>query len=210
MLGEAWQGSARGCENAGFLALGTGIGLGLIINGKLARGATGAAGEIAYLPIGPDTRSGEARHIGAFELEVGTAGILRRYRSGGGDSTVTTVREIFARLDSKDAVAETVIDETARLLALAITALHAFFDPEIVVLGGSIGIRAELIERVRAQMPLVYDRPVSIRASDLGSRAALVGAVSSAMSRLHAEVFGIPNLPGALAVPGTALAKAAE
>lgn len=210
MLGEAWQGSAQGCENAGFLALGTGVGLGLIVNGKLARGATGAAGEVAYLPIGRDTASPEARNIGAFELEVGAAGIVRRYRAGGGADDALTVREIFARLDAGDAVASAVIDETARTLALAITALYSFLDPEIVVLGGSIGIQPQLIERVRRELPVVFDRPVHLRASDLGSRAGLVGAVSSAVNRLHNDIFGIPNLPGELALPGGTLAKAAE
>ena len=69
-LGEAWRGTAQGCRNAAFLALGTGVGLGLIVNGELVRGATGAAGEVAYLPLGGDIVSHAARSVGSFELEV--------------------------------------------------------------------------------------------------------------------------------------------
>lgn len=210
MLGEAWQGAARGVENAGFLALGTGAGLGLIVNGKLARGASGAAGEIAYLPVGRETDTEAAREIGTFELEVGAAGIVRRYREAGGAPEVDTVREVFARLEAGDATAVTVIDETARIIALAVTALGAIVDPEMIVFGGSIGIREELIGRVRAVMPTVFERQIQITASHLGARAGLVGAVSSAVSRLHNEIFGIPNLPGDLALPASPLQKAAE
>ncbi len=83
MLGEAWRGAARGAENAAFLAVGTGIGLGLIVNGKLVRGATGAAGEIAYLPIGGDLVSPRALEVGAFELEVASTGIVRALQALG-------------------------------------------------------------------------------------------------------------------------------
>ena len=101
MLGEVWQGSAKGAENAAFLAIGTGVGLGLIVNGQLARGAKGAAGEIAYLPIGRDLNSPNARAIGAFELEVGAAGILSRYHASGA-GPVESVRELFDRLETGD------------------------------------------------------------------------------------------------------------
>ncbi len=210
MLGEAWQGAAQGRDNAAFLALGTGAGLGLIVNGKLARGATGAAGEVAYLPVGRETDTPAAREVGTFELEVGAAGIVRRYQAAGGAVGVETVRAIFDRFATGDQEAAAVLDDTATTLALAITALYAIVDPEIVVLGGSIGIREELIERVRQIMPRVFERPVVLVASHLGSRAGLVGAVSSAVSRLHNEIFGIPNLPGELALPSAPLAKAAE
>ncbi|WP_448950855.1 ROK family transcriptional regulator [Labrys neptuniae] len=209
MLGEAWQGSAQGCENAGFMALGTGVGLGLIINGKLVRGATGAAGEIAYLPLGGETTTKTALDVGSFELEVGSVGIVRRYRTKGRDE-VATVRDVFQRLEQGDPGAEAAIDETAHVVALAITALQAIVDLERIILGGSIGVRPELVQRVRKALPTVLARPVHVTASDLGSRASLVGAVSSAVHRLHNQRFGIAALPGDLSLPNAQLAKAAE
>ena len=209
MLGEVWRGCAAGCQNAAFIALGTGVGLGFICNGKLVRGASGAAGEIAYLPIGDDTTSSNALEVGAFELEVGSIGMVRRYRATGGRG-VETVPDVFARLGAGDRIAASVLDSAAHTIALAITAVQAITDPELVVLGGTVGVRPELVERVQRAMPRVYARPVRIAASALGSRAGLVGAVSMAVHRLHNDLFGIPGMPGELVLPSAPLTRAAE
>lgn len=209
MLGETWQGCAQGCENAAFLALGTGTGLGLVINGKLARGSGGAAGEISYLPVGSDLYSPQALATGAFEREVGARAILERYSAAGGNAA-TNVRDIFARLEAGDARAASVLDQTAHVVSLAIAAICAIIDPEIVVMGGSIGTRSELIERVRGGIGKVFARPVNIVPSMLGSRAGLIGALSSAVNRLHNTLFGIAGLPGDLGLPAISIAKAAE
>ncbi len=209
MLGEAWQGRARDCQNAALLSLGTGVGLGLIINGKLVRGACGAAGEISYLPVGPDTTSSDARAVGAFELEVGSVGILRRYRAIS-SKPVNTVRDIFTLLDEGDEAASAVLDATASTIALAITALQSIVDAELVILGGSIGIRPELVGRVQKQIGTVFGREVNIEPSALGARAGLVGALSLAIHRLHNDQFGISGLPSELTLPATNLARAAQ
>jgi len=209
MLGEAWQGCAQGCENAAFLALGTGTGLGLIVNGKLARGANGAAGEISYLPIGSDLHSPEALSVGAFELEVGSHAIVRRFLASGGVGA-GNVRDVFARLEAGDAIVVSVLDATARTLSLAVAALCSILDPEIVVMGGSIGMRPELLVRVQGELPKVFARPVAVVPSVLGNRAGLIGALSSAINSLHNELFGITGLPGDLALPAVSVARAAE
>jgi len=209
VLGEAWQGCARDRQNAAFLSLGTGVGLGLIVNGKLVRGASGAAGEIAYLPIGADMTSPEALAVGAFELEVGAVGILRRYRAISA-KPVDTVRDVFAAAEAGDEAASDVLDATASKIALAITALQSIVDTELVILGGSIGIRPELVERVQKRMGAVFARKAAIRASALGARAGLVGAVSLAVHSLHNDQFGISGLPSELTLPAANLARAAE
>src|SRR3954471_5673943 len=101
MLGEQSLGCASGCQNAAFLALGTGAGLGLLINGKLFRGSRGAAGEIADLPIARDPTSQISFATGAFELEVGSVAIVDRYRRQGG-TAAATVRDIFRLLEEGD------------------------------------------------------------------------------------------------------------
>ncbi|HEX4675138.1 MAG TPA: ROK family protein, partial [Steroidobacteraceae bacterium] len=103
ILGEQALGCARGCHNAAFLALGTGAGLGLLIDDKLFRGARGAAGEIADLPIAHDPTS-QIPTTGTFELEVGSLAIVDRYRRHGGTAAVT-VRDIFKLLEEGDEVA---------------------------------------------------------------------------------------------------------
>jgi predicted NBD/HSP70 family sugar kinase len=183
MLGEQSLGCASGCQNAAFLALGTGAGLGLLINGKLFRGARGAAGEIADLPIARDPTSRISFSTGAFELEVGSVAIVDRYRRQGG-TAAATVRDIFTRLEEGDEVAASVLDATARWVALAVVTLQSLLDLELIVFGGSIGVRPELYERVRKALPSLYSRPITIAPSQLGDRAGLIGAVCAAAHAL--------------------------
>jgi predicted NBD/HSP70 family sugar kinase len=184
MFGEQALGCASGCHNAAFLALGTGVGLGLLIDDKLFRGARGAAGEIAYLPITYDPTSQTPSTPSAFELEVGSPAIVDRYRRQGG-TTAVTVREIFSLLEEGDEVAASVLDTTARLVALAVATLQSLLDLELFVFGGSIGVRPELYERVRKALPALFSRPITIAPSQLGDRAGLIGAVCAAARGLR-------------------------
>lgn len=184
MLGEQSLGCASHCRNAAFLALGTGAGLGLLIDGRLFRGARGSAGEIADLPIGRDPTAQTPSAHGAFELEVGSLAIVNRYRRHGG-AAAATVRDIFRLLEEGDEVAATVLEETARWVALAIATLQSLLDLELIVFGGSIGMRPELYERVRGALPALFSRPVTIAPSQLGDRAGLVGAVCAAAQALR-------------------------
>jgi predicted NBD/HSP70 family sugar kinase len=184
MLGEQALGCASRCRNAAFLALGTGTGLGLLIDDKLFRGASGAAGEISDLPIGHDPTSHSLSATNAFELQVGSLAILDRYRRQGGTAAVT-VRDIFRLLEEGDEVAASVLDTTARWVALAVVTLQSLLDLELIVFGGSIGVRPELYERVRRVLPALFARPIAIAPSRLGDRAGLVGAVCAAAQALR-------------------------
>src|ERR1700733_4632148 len=179
MLGEHALGCAGRCRNAAFLALGTGAGLGLLINDQLFRGARGMAGEIADLPIGRDPSSQISTAGGTFELEVGSLAIVDRYRREGG-TAAATVRDIFRRLEQGDEVAASVLDTTARWGALAVVTLQSLLDLDLVVFGGSIGVRPELYERVRQALPALFSRPITIVPSRLGDRAGLIGAAWAA------------------------------
>jgi predicted NBD/HSP70 family sugar kinase len=182
MLGEQALGCARGCRNAAFLALGTGAGLGLLIDNKLFRGARGAAGEIADMPIGRTPTSQSLSN--AFELEVGSVAIVDRYRREGGTNAIT-VREIFSLLEKGDEAAASVLDTTARWVALALVTLQSLLDLELIVFGGSIGVRPELYQRVQHALPSLFSRPIAIAPSQLGDRAGLIGAVCAAAQALR-------------------------
>ncbi|MGB6486285.1 MAG: ROK family protein [Steroidobacteraceae bacterium] len=184
MLGEQMLGCASRCRNAAFLALGTGAGLGLLIDGKLFRGARGSAGEIADLPIGRDPTSQTPFLPGSFELEVGSLAIVDRYRRQGG-TAAATVRDIFKFLEEGDEVAAAVLDTTARWVALAVATLQSLLDLELIVLGGSIGVRPEMYARVQRALPAIFSRPVTIAPSQLGDRAGLIGAVCAAAQALR-------------------------
>ena len=178
------SGCASRCRNAAFLALGTGVGLGLLIDDKLFRGACGSAGEIADLPIGRDPTSQIPAAGGTFELEVGSLAIVDRYRREGG-TAAATVRDIFQRLEQGDAVAASVLDTTAHCVALAVVTLQSLLDLELIVFGGSIGVRPELYERVQRALPALFSRPITIAPSQLGDRAGLIGAAWAAGQALR-------------------------
>jgi predicted NBD/HSP70 family sugar kinase len=196
-LGEQWQGHEQGPRNLAFIALGTGIGMGLVMDGRLIRGMRGAAGEIGYLPLGADPFARESLHTGALERAIGAHGIVARYEAAGGKKG-SSVPAIFERLDAGDKAA---IDETARLLTMATAAVCAIVDPEQIVLGGSIGARPELIARVERLLPLCMARPAPILRSVLQERATIVGALATGLSRLHNQLFGVTDLPGELDLP---------
>ena len=184
MLGEHALGCASRCRNAAFLSLGTGAGLGLLIDGKLFRGARGMAGEIADLPLGRDPASQSSSAGGSFEFEVGSLAIVDRYRRQGG-TAAATVRDIFRLLGQGDEVAASVLDTTAHRVALAVVTLQSLLDLELIVFGGSIGVRSELYERVRRALPALFSRPIAVAPSRLGDRAGLIGAAWAAGQALR-------------------------
>jgi predicted NBD/HSP70 family sugar kinase len=184
MLGEHALGCANRCRNAAFLSLGTGAGLGLLMDDKLFRGAHGLAGEIADLPIGRGPTSQIPSASGTFELEVGSLAIVERYRRQGGTGAAT-VRDIFRLLEQGDEVAASVLDTTAHWVAVAVVTVQSLLDLELIVFGGSIGVRAELYERVRQTLPTLFSRPITISPSRLGDRAGLIGAAWAAGQALR-------------------------
>lgn len=206
-VGEHWRGQSRGRRNFVFIAVGTGIGMGIFADGQMLRGARGAAGEIAYLPLGGDPFDARGRLLGTLESAVGSAAISNRY-AGAGGAPDTPVRAIFDRL-AEDELARATLDECARTIAAALLAVHAVLDPEIVIFGGSIGARPELRVRVAAHLARCMAEPVPVEISALGSRATLVGAIGSAIDGVHRSLFGLGAETSPLALPVIA-ADAAE
>ena len=200
LLGELWHGCAQNLANVALLSLGTGLGLGLFINGGLIRGESGAAGEIAYLPFGGDPLQAESRVQGCLEYQIGAVGIMRRYRESNGTG-VDSVAQVFERAQAGDAHAAEVVDETARLTAMAAATVVATVDPQLLVMGGSIGTRPEFAHKVGQVLSQLAPRTIEIRTSTLGKRACVVGALSVALRALHDEIFGIAELGGAVPLP---------
>lgn len=189
VIGEHWRGAGRGRRNLAFIALGTGIGMGLLCDGRLVRGAHGAAAEIAYLPMGGDPFAPGNVAAGTFESVVGTAGVLQRFAAAGG-GTVTGVREILEAAQHGDTKAIRVIDDTARWTALGIAAVVALVDPEMVVLGGGIGTHAEFVTQVERHLKACVSRPVPVAICVLGNQATLLGAAATAIADLPDSMFG--------------------
>jgi predicted NBD/HSP70 family sugar kinase len=188
-LGESWQGQGQGIDNLAYVALGTGVGCGLILGGSLVRGAANAAGEMGFLPLGSDPFSLESLRVGAYERIVATHGIVDRYAVVSGQKI--SVPEIFERAASGEAAAASIIEETARYVACGVASICAIANPQMVILGGSIGLRPEILERVKVFLPQCFPYPVELVAGELGPRAALVGATAIGLSQLHNTLFGV-------------------
>lgn len=206
-IGEHWRGNSRRARSFAFIAVGTGIGMGIFSDGYLVRGARGAAGEIAYLPLGGDPYDARGLRFGTLETAIGSAGIVERYLGLGG-SPGSTVRDVFDRLDIEEA-ARITIDEVSRILTTAILAVHSILDSEIIILGGSIGARPELKLRIDEHLGRCMREPVRIELSALGNRATLIGAIGSALDLVHRSLFGIGRDAGPLALPVSAADVAA-
>jgi predicted NBD/HSP70 family sugar kinase len=209
VLGEQWLGAGQGIDNLAFIALGTGIGAGLIVNGTLARGASGTAGELAYLPFGADPFEAESLRVGAFERVTATHGIRAAYQAATGRSS--DVPSIFAAASSGDAAAQQVLDGVARQMARAVATLGAVISPEVVILGGSIGARPEIISATEVELARCFPFPIRVVPSALGNHAALSGAVAIGLSELHTALFA-QSAPGAvvtLPTPKPGLMKSA-
>lgn len=190
VLAEHWLGHGRGCRDVLVFEAGTGVGTGVLLDGEIRRGSTGAAGEIAFLPIGGDPFDREAQRRGVFENAACGEALLRRYTEAGG--TAGTARELFAAAAADEPVARAAVDEEARLLALGISATVAVLDPELVVLGGGIGARPELLEPVRHWLSRLMARPPRVESSAFGNRATMVGALATALHAAHRQLLGDP------------------
>ncbi len=181
--------------------------MGIFADGHLIRGARGAAGEVAYLPLGGDPYDARGQRLGTLETAIGSAGIIERYTALGG-APGSTVRDVFDRLETDEA-ARITIDEVGRIVTTAILAVHSILDPEIIVMGGSIGARPELKLRIDANLGRCTREPVRIGLSALGNRATLIGAIGSAIDHVHRSLFGIGKDASPLALPFTAADVAA-
>jgi glucokinase len=177
-VGEHRHGAGRGLTDLAFVAVGTGIGMGFMSGGRLHRGASGAAGEIANLPLGADPFDPENQRRGPLEEAASGSGLAARYatRTGVGRNA----EEIFARAGAGDAQARAILADQATAVALALVTIHAVLDPPLIVLGGGIGSRPELIDRIRDPLSRLTTRRIPLIASALGHRAGLVGAAEVA------------------------------
>jgi predicted NBD/HSP70 family sugar kinase len=182
-VGEKWFGLARGVSTMVFIAIGAGIGMGIIIDDELVRGAHGAAGEIGYLPLVGDPFNPRHRLHGGLEDEIGAAGIVAAFneRRGPDDPELSSVHDVFELAADGHAAARAVVDHVASRLGTAIATVCAILDPELVVLGGGIGASPLLLRPVRGSAAVLVPITARIETSLLGDRAALQGAIAVAL-----------------------------
>jgi len=193
-LGELSDGAGRDVGTFVYLWVGTGVGMGIVIDGRLYRGSSGAAGEIGYMPVGAgDPHDRAVRRRGMLEETAGAAAVSRIARER--NVRPPTPARVFAAARRGDAAAIGVVDEEARRIALAIAAVLPVLDPELVILGGGIGGNGDLllapVERELAQLSPFRPR---IAVGELGDEAVLHGAVATALRAAQEQLFTrVPN-----------------
>ena len=180
-LAEHRHGLGAGLADFIFIAVGTGVGMGIVASGRLVRGAMGAAGEIAFLPLGCDPFEPANQVHGPLEEIAGGVGVARRYaEASGAESDAPSALEVYGRAAAGDPHAHAVLDAQARAIALAVVSAMSILDPALVVFGGGIGSREDFVARVRSCVARLTRRELPIEVSELGERAGLIGAVELA------------------------------
>jgi predicted NBD/HSP70 family sugar kinase len=200
-LGERWRGHAGAVTTFAFLAVGAGIGVGLVHNGEILRGAHGAAGEVAYLPLPGSLPPGERPGHGRERLasEPGGYGMLAaiQARDGWDGARPSTVEELFTQAAQGVRPAREIVEAEARQLALTVASTCAVFDPELVVLGGGIGSNTQLLPLVRETVHALVPFPPRLESSALGEVASLTGALRIALDGAREELATSLTVPAA-------------
>lgn len=192
ILGEMWKGNARGCSNAIFLSVGTGIGAGILADGRILRGANDIAGAIGWLALSKPFRD-EYISCGCFEHHASGEGIAKvavdylktetQYAGGLRNKAPheITSRDVFDAYFKGDPLADKVIRESIEFWGMATANLISLFNPEKIILGGGVfgpalSLIPDIIEEAARWAQPISGRLVSIEGSALGGDAGVYGA----------------------------------
>ncbi|RAS60685.1 putative NBD/HSP70 family sugar kinase [Lentzea atacamensis] len=186
-LGEHVYGAAQDARVFVCVTVGTGVGMGIVVDGVLFRGAHGAAGEVGFLPFGKatsDVQRGQLEDAAAAESVVALAherGLPAR-----------SARQVFAAARSGDAQALEVVRIEAERLAFLVASVAAVIDPELVVLGGGVGSNVDLLlAPMEASLRTMTPLAPPIAAGSLGDGAVLSGALAMGLRAARELVFEV-------------------
>jgi glucokinase len=202
VLGEYWLGAGRGYHNVVDVIVGTGIGGGLVLDGRLLRGFNRLAGAAGWFTLTTDAalRDERAQSVGYWEslaagpglalyanaqLDLHPGSILNQLSQ---KDTLTAIH-VFSAAEQGDFLALQLLDQLADWLGLGLANIVSLVNPEVVILGGGMGSQCEsLLPRIH-QVILRWAQPISARSvklkvSTLGARAGLMGAAYAAVLRL--------------------------
>ncbi|KAA2259568.1 ROK family protein [Solihabitans fulvus] len=188
-VGEHTYGVARGADVFVCVTVGTGIGMGIVVDGQLFRGAHGAAGEIGYLPYGEPGAEQAPPSRGLLETAAAANSVVEM-AAARGLHQVRSAREVFGLAREGDERALAAVAEEATRLAFVVASVAAVIDPSMVVLGGGVGSNTDLLHEplelaLRRTTPLVP----SVVAGELGDGAVLSGAIAIGLRSAHELVF---------------------
>ena len=214
-------GSCAGIDDAFLVQIGVGIGGGVLLDGEVYRGASGAAGEIGYLPLPDGDEPSDG--LGPFEHAAGATAFARvarrraaacpppRARCSSSPAATrrrSTRRTVFAAAAQGDPPATEVLEEMLDRLARGIASAIVVLNPSTVILGGGVSrAGASLLGPLERRIRLLVPVPPRIVLSRLGDEAVALGGVRLALQEVEERLFGYAALPptrAPAAGPGTA------
>jgi len=182
VAGEAWKGAARDCRNVIFLAVGTGIGAGILADGRLLRGHGELAGSVGWMAV-RDRYLPQYRKTGCLESHAAGPGIaiaarrlLRR------DISAPEVARLAAQGDPR---AQRILERAGYYLGLALANLVSTLNPEMIVVGGGVAEAGDPVLKKAREAMMQWGQPIAVRSvrlvrSQLGDAASLLGVAKLA------------------------------
>lgn len=189
-LAELWTGSMKGCREGILLTLGTGIGGGIIVNGKLLNGAHGFAGEVGHISIKKDGPLAAYGNRGGYEEYASTKALVRRVEARLIEENLempvegVNGRWIFDRIGKGDQLVKGVLEDWMNDILVGIENLVYIFDPELVVIGGGVSAQEELLirpleKKLKEHLMPSYREDIRVVPAVHHNDAGLIGAVYS-------------------------------
>lgn len=200
-FGESIFGVGKKYSNFVQITLGTGVGSGIVIDGKLILGAHGYAGEFGHIRVIKDGRTCKCGRKGCLETYTSATGVMRTFEELKAtypssilhNYEIVTPKEIFQAFYQNDELAVTIIDQTAQILGNALADFACFSDPQVYVLFGGMVINnqffVELVQKyMDANLLSIFNGKIAVVRSELPSgNAALLGASAVYLSTLDDE-----------------------
>jgi glucokinase len=198
-LGEHYCGTAQAEKNFVFINIGTNVGAGIFLGGRIHHGSQWSAGEIAYLRLPSISRRQPTIHeFGELEMVLTSSGILKSWQEETGKAA-RTAREIDAvgilnLAQAGDPRAEKIVLHRAEIVADIIVDLSLILNPGLILLGGEVGSHPALIDLVRKQLEGDEFAVTKVGSSAPGNRAVLWGAISLALDAIPGVLLPQPAL----------------
>ncbi|PSL03706.1 putative NBD/HSP70 family sugar kinase [Haloactinopolyspora alba] len=197
VVAERWNGRWGDADDLVLVQWGYRVGAAVLMQGRLHRGAHGAAGEIGFIDLEEEPQGVQAEGLGPLEATAGTSWIFRRARELG-DHTSRDAVTVLSAAARGDPLATRVVDEAAARFARGLAPFLAAIDPELVVIGGGITLAGEtMLSAVRSQLArraLVVPR---LELSSLGDDAVALGAVRLALDHAERRLLDAYSAPDA-------------
>ena len=190
-LGEMWQGGAKGCKDVIMVTLGTGVGGGIIVEGKIVAGFDGAGGEIGHITVNKDEiEACNCGQYGCLEQYASATGIVRLAKRKLAQSSEETALRKYEPLTAKDVIDEAkagdalaveVLDEVCEILGSALSNMACIVNPEVIVIGGGVSkagsILTDNIQKHYQESAFFACRETKFALASLGNDAGMYGCV---------------------------------